>query len=112
MGAGLIITSLPYGGLIMKQAPAKYFGPVTSSAARTLHREHEIGSIVEGNLADFVELSMDPYRAEPARFCDQVTVGSTWRGGRRIDLDAFLAEVKAIDPAAHAHLAKPAQQCP
>ena len=31
VGAGLIITSLPYGGLIMKQAPAKYFGPVTSS---------------------------------------------------------------------------------
>ena len=84
----------------------------TIDAARTLHREHEIGSIVEGNLADFVELSMDPYRAEPARFCDQVTVCSTWRGGRRIDLDAFLAEVKAIDPAAHAHLAKPAQQCP
>jgi hypothetical protein len=31
LGAGLIITSLPYGGLIMSQAPAKYFGPVTSS---------------------------------------------------------------------------------
>ena len=54
---------------------------------------------------------MDPYRAEPARFCEQVTVSGTWRGGRRIDLDAFLAEVQAIDPAAHAHLAKPAHQC-
>ena len=31
LGGGLIITSLPYGGLIMSQAPAKYFGPVTSS---------------------------------------------------------------------------------
>jgi MFS family permease len=31
LGAGLIITSLPYGGLIMSQAPVKYFGPVTSS---------------------------------------------------------------------------------
>ena len=41
-----------------------------------------------------------------------MTVGATWRGGRRIDLDAFLAEVKAIDPAAHGHLAKPAGQCP
>jgi predicted amidohydrolase YtcJ len=84
----------------------------TIDAARTLHRDHEIGSIVEGKLADLVELSMDPYRAEPAAFCDQVTVGGTWRSGRRIDLDAFLAEVKAVDPAAHAHLAKPAQQCP
>ena len=84
----------------------------TIDAARTLHREHEIGSIAEGKLADFVELSTDPYRAEPSGFCDQVTVGATWRGGRRIDLDAFLAEVKAIDPAAHGHLAKPAGQCP
>ena len=83
----------------------------TVDAARTVHREHEIGSIAVGHLADFVELSMDPYRAEPARFCDQVTVKGTWRGGRRIDLDAFLAEVKAIDPAAHAHLARPAHQC-
>ncbi|MEP6561742.1 MAG: MFS transporter, partial [Nakamurella sp.] len=31
LGAGLIITSLPYGGLIMSQAPARFFGPVTSS---------------------------------------------------------------------------------
>ena len=31
LGAGLIITSLPYGGLIISQAPAKYYGPVTSS---------------------------------------------------------------------------------
>jgi predicted amidohydrolase YtcJ len=83
----------------------------TIDAARTLHREHEIGSISPGKLADFVELSMNPYDAEPTKFYDQVTVGGTWRGGRRIDLAAFLAEVKAIDPAAHAHLAKPAQHC-
>jgi hypothetical protein len=54
---------------------------------------------------------MDPYRAEPETFCDQVTVTGTWRGGRRINLDAFLAAVKAIDPAAHAHLARPVQHC-
>jgi len=83
----------------------------TIDAARTLHRDHEIGSIAEGKLADFVELSMDPYRAEPTAFCEQVQVGGTWRGGRRIDLAGFLAEVRAIDPAAHAHLARPAQQC-
>jgi predicted amidohydrolase YtcJ len=83
----------------------------TVDAARTLHREHEIGSIAPGLLADFVVLSMDPYRAEPETFGDQVTVTGTWRGGRRINLDAFLTEVKAIDPAAHAHLARPARHC-
>ena len=83
----------------------------TIDAARTLHRENEIGSIAVGKLADFVELSIDPYRAEPTTFCDQVTVAGTWRGGRRIDLDAFLSEVSAIDPASHAHLATPGLHC-
>lgn len=31
LGAGLIIASLPYGTLIISQAPARFFGPVTSS---------------------------------------------------------------------------------
>lgn len=31
LGAGLIIASLPYGTLIISQAPDRYFGPVTSS---------------------------------------------------------------------------------
>lgn len=31
LGAGLTIVSLPYGNLIMKEAPPAYFGPVTSS---------------------------------------------------------------------------------
>ena len=31
LGAGLIIASLPYGTLIISQAPERYFGPVTSS---------------------------------------------------------------------------------
>ncbi len=31
LGAGLTVSSLPYGNLIMKEAPAAYFGPVTSS---------------------------------------------------------------------------------
>jgi len=50
-------------------------------------------------------------KLEVGQATEQVTVSGTWRGGRRIDLDAFLAEVQAIDPAAHAHLAKPAHQC-
>jgi hypothetical protein len=35
----------------------------------------------------------------------------TWRGGRRIDLDAFLAEIVAVDPSQHAHLGVPHQKC-
>ncbi len=31
LGAGLTVSSLPYGNLIMKEAPPAYFGPVTSS---------------------------------------------------------------------------------
>jgi len=31
LGASLTIVSLPYGNLIMKEAPPAYFGPVTSS---------------------------------------------------------------------------------
>jgi predicted amidohydrolase YtcJ len=76
----------------------------TISAARTLHREHEIGSIAKGKLADFVELSLDPYQANPATLSEEVKVLGTWRGGRRIDLDAFLAEVRSVDPSRHAHL--------
>ena len=83
----------------------------TIDAARTLHREHEIGSIEAGKLADFVELSADPFTVDPARLTEQVTVLGTWRGGRRIDLDAFLAEVKAVDPTEHAHLATPHPKC-
>lgn len=83
----------------------------TIDAARTLHRDHEIGSIEVGKLADFVELSTDPFTAEPTRLTEQVTVLGTWRGGRRIDLDAFLAEVRSVDPTEHAHLATPHQKC-
>lgn len=87
------------------------FAAQTIDAARTLHREHEIGSITPGKLADFVELSADPWSADPARLVDTVTVNRTWRGGRRIDPDAFLAEVRAIDPTEHQHLAQHGQHC-
>lgn len=30
-GAGVVIAAVPYGSLILKEAPAKYFGPVSSS---------------------------------------------------------------------------------
>ena len=35
-------------------------------------------------------------------------VQGTWVGGRRVDLDAFLKEVEAMDPTEHAHLAEKA----
>ncbi|MBM9469493.1 amidohydrolase [Nakamurella leprariae] len=83
----------------------------TVNAARTLRREHEIGSIEPGKLADFVELSADPHQVDPTAFIDQVAVLGTWRGGRRIDLGAFLAQVEAVDPSGHAHLAVPGHAC-
>lgn len=62
----------------------------TINAARTLRRDHLIGSIAVGKLADFVELSADPYDVDPARLIEVVGVNGTWIGGRRVDLDAFL----------------------
>jgi predicted amidohydrolase YtcJ len=62
----------------------------TINAARTLRRDHLIGSITVGKLADFVELSRDPYEVEPAQLAESVQVNGTWLGGRRIDLETFL----------------------
>lgn len=68
----------------------------TINAAKTLFRDHLVGSIAVGKLADFVELSADPYTVDPHRLDDEVKVLGTWLGGERIDLDAFLAGAKAI----------------
>lgn len=65
----------------------------TINAARTLRRDHLIGSIEVGKLADFVELSGDPYEVDPATLGETVRINGTWVGGRRVDLDAFLAAV-------------------
>ncbi|NGX07583.1 amidohydrolase family protein [Mycobacteroides franklinii] len=62
----------------------------TINAARTLRRDHRIGSITVGKLADFVELSKDPYDVDPAQLIEEISVNATWIGGRRIDLDVFL----------------------
>ena len=77
----------------------------TIDAARTLRREHLVGSIAPGKLADFVELTADPWTVAPERMIDEVQVTGTWVGGERIDLDAFLAAVTGADNTAHAHLA-------
>lgn len=77
----------------------------TVNAAFHLGREHEIGSIEAGKLADFVELSSDPYLADLHKITEQVKVLGTWVGGKKIDLDAFMAQVDAMDPSEHKDLA-------
>lgn len=76
----------------------------TINAAYTLHRDQVVGSLTPGKLADFVELSADPYQVDPSRLAELVTVLGTWLGGRRVDLDEFLVAAGAEDPAAHQHL--------
>jgi predicted amidohydrolase YtcJ len=81
----------------------------TINAAKTLRRDHLVGSISVGKLADFVELTADPYTIEPAALAEAVQVAGTWVGGQRIDLDAFLGAVAVADQAEHAHLAERAK---
>jgi predicted amidohydrolase YtcJ len=80
----------------------------TVNAAFQIGRDQDLGSIEVGKCADFVELSADPFEVDVNKLTDLVQVQGTWRGGRRIDLDAFLEQVKAIDPAAFAKLAEKA----
>ncbi|AQA04779.1 amidohydrolase [Mycobacterium sp. MS1601] len=77
----------------------------TINAARTLRREHLIGSITVGKLADFVELTADPYTVEVVSLAERTQVSGTWLGGERVDLSAFLAAVGSVDHAEHTHLA-------
>jgi predicted amidohydrolase YtcJ len=80
----------------------------TVNAAYQIGRDHDLGAIEVGKCADFVELSADPFTVDVNRLTDLVRVQGTWRGGRRIDLDRFLEQVKAIPAAAHATLAEKA----
>jgi predicted amidohydrolase YtcJ len=73
----------------------------TIDAAYGLRREHEIGSLEVGKLADLVELSIDPYLADPTRLAQQVKVEGTWLAGHRVNLAAYLEQMAAVDPAAH-----------
>ncbi|WP_197379836.1 amidohydrolase [Mycolicibacterium mengxianglii] len=78
----------------------------TINAARTLRRDHLVGSITVGKLADFVELTADPYDVHPDKLAATAQVRGTWLGGQRVDLDVFLAAVGGTDNAEHAHLAE------
>lgn len=71
----------------------------TIGAAYMLHRDDEIGSLAVGKYADLVELSMDPYLADPLQLATQVQVQGTWRSGRKIDLDAYMQQIQAVEAA-------------
>ncbi len=87
------------------------FKAQTINAAHMLFRDKEVGSIEVGKYADFVELSMDPYQADPTKLASQVKVNGTWLGGHKIDLDAFITEVEAIDPTEHKDSATTKGKC-
>ena len=57
----------------------------TIHAAHMLGRDKDIGSITAGKLADFVELSTDPYEVEPGELASEVKVEATWLAGRKVD---------------------------
>ncbi|MRG96307.1 amidohydrolase [Polyangium spumosum] len=62
----------------------------TMNAAYHLRRDHDLGSITVGKLADFVALSDDPYNVHP-EFISELEVNGTWSNGKRIDPDAFVS---------------------
>jgi len=71
----------------------------TTGAAYMLHRDNEIGSLALGMYADLVELSMDPYLADPTKLATQVKVQGTWLSGKKVDLDSFMTQVQAVEAA-------------
>jgi predicted amidohydrolase YtcJ len=82
----------------------------TIDAARTLHRESVVGSVSVGKLADFTELTADPYAVDPVDLAASAVVSGTWVGGQRVDLEKFLGAVGAAETAPHQHPAGARQQ--
>jgi predicted amidohydrolase YtcJ len=80
------------------------FGAHTVNAAHHLKRD-DLGSITIGKLADFVELSADPWTVDPMKLAEDVHVHGTWINGKKIDIDSFLSAVLvqtfALDPKNH-----------
>jgi len=74
---------------------------ITINGAYQLKRDHEIGSLAVGKYADLVELSADIYTVPADQIVDKVRVLGTWVGGGKIDLDSYIAAVKAVDPTEH-----------
>ena len=78
----------------------------TIDAAFILGREHEVGSIAVGKLADFVQLDIDPHDVDPMDIEAGISVQATWLGGERLDLEAFERAAGVSDPEPHRHLAR------
>ena len=76
----------------------------TINAARQLGRDHDLGSLAVGKRADLVELSADPFTVDSDKLTEEVKVLGTWVNGVKVDLDAFIAGVEAIDPTEHKDL--------
>lgn len=74
---------------------------ITINGAYQLKRDHEIGSLAVGKYADLVELSADIYTVPPDQIVEKVKVLGTWVGGGKIDIDSYVAAVKAVDPTEH-----------
>lgn len=74
---------------------------ITINGAYQLKRDHEIGSLAVGKYADLVELSADIYTVAPDQIVEKVKVLGTWVGGGKIDIDSYVAAVKAVDPTEH-----------
>ena len=68
----------------------------TTNAAWQQKRDHEIGSVEVGKLADLVLLNTDPYTVDPARLQETMQVLGTWLSGRRVDLEGFMKSVKGV----------------
>lgn len=81
---------------------------ITINGAYQLKRDHEIGSLAVGKYADLVELSADFYAVPVDEIVEKVKVLGTWLGGRKIDTDTYIADVKAMDPTEHRALAQQA----
>lgn len=69
----------PSQRITVEEAVALY----TTGSAYASGEEHLKGKLAPGMLADFVELSDDPFQTAPADIAD-LDVKSTWVGGRRV----------------------------
>ena len=64
----------------------------TLAAAASIHREHAVGSLEPGKLADFIALSDDPL-AVGAEDLLHIGVEQTWIGGQKV-FDSATAHTK------------------
>ena len=76
----------------------------TINAAKQMFRDHDLGSIKVGKLADLVQLSADPYTVDVDQLTQQVSVQGTWVAGKKVDPSAFVTQIQAIDPSEHQDL--------